>query len=248
MNFNIKRDFILLFVTVVIYVSAFEFILPVNLYFPKPSILWNAAVELWEKYHLLGNIIHTVFVIYFPMILALLLVKLLLRYVIKFKNFILFKMLESKPDIFPAFLLSLIFIFWNVNSILVELVLSFLIIFFSVLKYLLNNYQKMPDKYLSFSRSLGISKKEIIGSIAFNYFLPGVFETLKSKSAILWVNIFAIEMILKADGLGGITYKLFEYNDYSAFLILLAISAFIAVFCKLILEIIDLKIIHWSMD
>ncbi|MGE5499427.1 MAG: hypothetical protein ACM3Q2_15205, partial [Syntrophothermus sp.] len=53
------KSFLLLAGIILLYILAFEFIIPVNGFLPKPSILYDSLIFLQQHYHLVANLLYT---------------------------------------------------------------------------------------------------------------------------------------------------------------------------------------------
>lgn len=200
----------------ILWVVLFEFILPVNNIFPKPSIVFETFPDLWDEYNLPLNFISTISAVYVSLILAYFFVWFLSSFLIKkdafLYNFIL--SLEWFGEYIPGIILGIFLIYWFPDSIFIEYIFAFLVSFFSISIFINKEYKE--SHYTDSAKSFGLSEKIITEKVAFKLLQPKIFNHLLELHFYLWTLILIFEYIKNQFGIGVIYRKALEFDDLSA--------------------------------
>ena len=230
-----------------IYILLFEFILPANKVFPKPSILYLSISDLFTDYHFLPAFILTVSVIYISIFIS--------YFIIKFFAVLLINVSLSFPRLNRIFLLEkyfmpifLIFLFalWFGNNVYAEYLFAFIISGTLLKKTLISGTLNVKSEYVEAAKSLDINNIELTKKVIWKIIQPKLYKTLVKSHFILWSLIIVYEFITRTDGLGNIFRLALKYNDISI-IVLLAIIIMITIYLfSILFEFIKRKFFFWE--
>ncbi len=231
-----------------LWVLLFEFILPLNNIFPRPSIVIQSLFDLFKTYELVWNYLSTVSAIYLPLILAYFLVRILFPFVLQ-KSFLLDVILSVKwfSRYIPGIILAMILIYWFPKSEVTKFIFVFLISFTSIMskaKYLAEN---VSSEYFIALRSFGIGNKSIARNVIWKAIQPDVIAYIIKQNFYLWTSIALFEYINLGFGLGSLLRKVLQFRDISALIMMffiIGISIFIG---NQILKYIKNKFYFWKV-
>ncbi|MFH1197033.1 MAG: ABC transporter permease subunit [bacterium] len=246
-NENLKNMLLVFLAFLLVYITLFEFILPVNRILPKPSLLWESFIALWAHYSLLQNFLVTGSVVYLGIIAGYLIISFLSGYLIKlnvelpgfFNGLRLFRY-------FPAFFFAMLFSFWFEGSLTGEYIfaISCAVIFIGIA--LNNSLKEIKSEYVYAALSLGIKKEKIYRDVIWKLNQPAVVRTLSRLHIYLWTLILIFEFIGASSGLGNVYRFIIYYNDFAA---LFASAVFISVVIwigNILIGFIENKLIRWE--
>ncbi len=247
---KINKDRIKFFgILIFLYSILFEFIVPVNRYFPKPIIIIDSFKDLFYDYNLAPSIILTSLIVLFVMLSSYLLIFLFRGIIISFLHN--YKNLSKILLIFrntPVIFVPIIFLFWFGANIMTE----FIFVWFAAFVYLsviLNRSQKqISQAYIDSALSLGISQKKIYNEIFWKSIEPDLFDSFRNLNLLLWFCALLIEYIAGNFGIGSVYFQGFMYKDISAvFALTIFVSAIVGVIDWL-LVIVKNYLIFWSSE
>ncbi len=226
-NSVLKSKSIFFIVIAFIYISLFEFILPVNKILPKPSLLFESFFSIWPVYDLFIAFAITTTVVYLSLAAGYLLLILKSRYIImaayEFANSVdTLKLFRY----FPPFFVAILFTFWFRDSIAAEALFGLLTVLFILGNKLFVESKNARQEYLLVGQNLTLSKNEIYSKIIWKSVEPKVFGELTRAHYFLWIIIMIYEFISNIQGFGGVYRSALLYNDFSA---LIAIAIFISI-------------------
>ncbi len=242
---NTKSAIITFFIAT--YVLLFEFILPANKYFPKPTILIDTFKDLFTGYNFIQNLFYTTTIVYFAILVSIILIlifktvfiKLALNYPLFGKNLSFFKFI-------PVIVFAIIWNLWfeiNFYSELLFLILANILIFSSKIFDVL---PKINTDYIYALRGLSVNDSKITNNTYWKIILPKVFGDITFIHLKLWLIVLIIEFISVSEGIGKILYDLNLYKDISGiFVISILLSVLILFFNKIIIYIKE-KLIFWE--
>jgi len=246
-SYNTKLFYFILFY-VLLWIVLFEFILPVNNFLPKPSIVMESFPDLWKDYDLPSHYLSTIAVISISIFLAYILVKLLSPYLIEKENFIslFINSLEWFSEFIPGIVIGLLLIFWFPESEYTEFIFALAAAFTSLMIKFQNESEHVNDEYITSAMSLRISQNKIDRFIIWNNVKPKLFEHLFSLHLFIWSILIVFEFIKGGLGLGVIFRKALEFRDLSAIFsafIITGISVYIGI---VILKFLRKKFAFWN--
>jgi ABC-type nitrate/sulfonate/bicarbonate transport system permease component len=226
----------------------FELVFPKNDFIPKPSVLSESFVSLFEHYFLFGHLSFSIAVLLFGVLFGFLIFFLL-------KNFaaILFpKTSSEKKDLHIGcimFFLILIGLFriWNFIPFWFEFVFAALFTSTQMLlrfsKYMQN---KFPAGYNSVITNLKISDDKIINKIKLKSFLPDVVKMIGNEFPLYFVLIIIYEFVINNNGLGTVFSQLLTNKDLSGFFAFIILLILIWLLLKSFIDKVFRKFIFWE--
>lgn len=207
-NSKISKYFIKIFLPIIIYIILFEFIIPVNKFFPKASLVYESFFSIFIDYDIITGIAISSTSVYLGIIFSYIFVKL------SFTKFIKFDVpsLKSFNYFIPALIVVILWVFWFGSSILAEFL--FIILWAIIRLYnkaLSSNYSTIVDK-INFIRlnNLGIDK---INELKSEQLLNILFKDRNLFHFQIWSIAFVYEFIAKTGGLGSNIFQLFANYD-----------------------------------
>jgi ABC-type nitrate/sulfonate/bicarbonate transport system permease component len=231
-----------------LWIILFEFILPVNKIFPKPSIVIQSFPSLLSDYNLLPNYISTIAVIYIALVSAYYFVKLLGFLPGKENklavNFIF--SLEWFSEYIPGIILGLLLIFWFPSSEYIEFIFAFLSAFFYMMIVMQKSRSFIPEEYITVSGSIDPGGKVISKMIYWKFAQAEIVSRLEKIHFNLWLVLIAFEYIKGGYGIGNVFHRALIYNDLSAFFSALIITGLTIYIGSLAIKYIQNKILFWK--
>lgn len=242
-----KVNFSFLAVLIFVYIILFEFILPVNKFLPKPSMLVESISSLIYDYNLINGFIFTFTAIYIFMLLSYLLIylsKSILIYTAQ--NFQNLSEIFLLGKYFVPLFIILLFDLWFSDSIWGEY-LFMLILMMAPLKIeMIKAIKSVKEEYLISGKSLGLNKKEINDKIVWKSIQPKVYDVIIQNHIYFWVYILVYEFICNTQGLGSIFNLIVKYNDLSALIIVFIILILSMVIMEIMLNRVKKKFFFWD--
>ncbi|MEN8194345.1 MAG: ABC transporter permease subunit [Bacteroidota bacterium] len=244
-NLSIKIYIIVSFV--IIYILLFEFVLTPIKFIPKPSLLFDSFISLWETYKLAIPLFATTSVIYLMLLFGSLVVTFLSKYFLKIiyeypgiLNFnIPFKYLS-------AFFFALVFNLWFSDSLIAEFIFAFFVVIGFLISFLRAGAKNPNEAYIASSRSIGLSNNEIYSKVIWKDLQPAVFKGLKKIHVILWSIILIYEFVGQTEGLGSVYFAAYTYNDIGAVIALGILVSLLIIFGNFVINFLIKKIIFWE--
>lgn len=209
------KSFKIFLVVILIYLIIFEFIFPSNKIFPSASVIWLSAIELYDKYNFLMNLLSTLSAVYISVLFNYLLTKILFPYFRKYltntseNNFINF------ITFIPFFLLSIIFVLWLQDFIFTKYLVASLVLFPFTFNRLFTQKENDSTEYLDFYKSLGLKETTIINKILFKLKEPEYYYTQLKNHSLIWSLVIIVEFLQQQEGIGNILRIAFKYQDIS---------------------------------
>ncbi|MFA7418605.1 MAG: hypothetical protein WCZ90_02880 [Melioribacteraceae bacterium] len=230
---------------VFVYVMLFEFILPMNKLLPKPTILFESFLHVWQDYGLLAGIMITAGTVYFAIGLSLLLLWSLRGTIIKLllEQKVIFELLQLFKTI-PVFILIVLTAFWFDGSELAKVIFIFVVTMISLTRVLAKEIFQTKSEYLDIAKNLNPSK--LYSDVYWNSSLPGLLNLAERFQRILWLIVLSYEFVSVSFGIGTILRLALLYKDFGA-IIVIAIILTMLIWCgTLVIKFIKKKIAFWE--
>lgn len=230
---------------VFVYVMLFEFILPMNKVLPKPTILFESFLHVWQDYGLLAGIMITAGTVYFAIGLSLLLLWFLRGTIIKLllEQKVIFELLQLFKTI-PVFILIVLTAFWFDGSELAKVIFIFVVTMISLTRVLAKEIFQTKSEYLDIAKNLNPSK--LYTDVYWNSSLPGLLNLAERFQRILWLIVLSYEFVSVSFGIGTILRLALLYKDFGA-IIVIAIILTMLIWCgTLVIKFIKKKIAFWE--
>jgi ABC-type nitrate/sulfonate/bicarbonate transport system permease component len=245
---NKKTVFTYIALYFLLWIILFEFILPVNNILPKPSIVLESFPALVTDYQLFGNYISTILVIYLSLLAAYFAVKLFILLPVKENRIVtdFIASLEWFSEYIPGIVLGLLLIFWFPASEYIEFIFAFLTAFFSMLIRTKKEETRIPEEYLTASRSLALTENSIRKNIYWKFYQSALLKRMKSLHFYLWLILIAFEYIKGGYGIGNIFHRALIYEDISAFFSAAILTGLTIYLASTIITYIQNRIIFWK--
>lgn len=215
-----------------LWILLFEIILPVNNVLPKPSIVIQSFGDLFRKYQLGWNYLSTISAIYFPLLLAYYLVKLIFPIILQknvFADIIL--SVEWFSRYIPGIILAMILIYWFPKSDVTKFIFAFFISFSAITlraKYLA---ESLGSELYHGLQSFGVGITPIRRKVIWRSIQPSLFEHIIKQNIYIWVSVVIFEYVNLGFGIGTILRKILQFKDLSALIslfIIIGISIFLS--------------------
>lgn len=214
------------------WILLFEFILPVNKIFPKPSVVLEAFIDLTKNFDLITHYLSSLGVIYLSMMAGYFIVFLLRSTLLTKENFSfnIIKSIEWYTNYIPAIVFGIFLIYWFPTSEIIEFVFSTILTVFTLTFAVKTAKKNVKSEFLDSASSLGISNKIIKCEIIWKSILPELKKEIFRLHIFLWSVLISFEFIKGGYGLGVLFKSALSYNDISglvAVTLLTGISIFI---------------------
>lgn len=242
-----KVNFSFLAALTFIYIILFEFILPVNKFLPKPSMLVESLSSLIFDYNLLNGFIYTFTAIYIVMMLSYLLIyisKSILIYTAQ--NYQQLSELFLLGKYFVPLFIILLFDLWFGNSIWGEYFFMLILMMAPLKIEMITRIKSVKEEYIIAGKSLGLNKNDINDKVVWKSIQPKVFDVFIENHIYFWVYVLVYEFICNTKGLGSIFNLIIKYNDLSALIVVFIILIFSLVLMELILNRVKKKYFFWN--
>jgi len=234
-------------VLIFVYVALFEFILPPFKFIPKPGLLFESFLALWTDYNLFYELAVTTSVVYLAMLLGYM--------VFYIERGILIKIFIEYPGVanisgiakyFPFFVIALLTILFFGDSLIVEFAFGFLMVYFFMVKKLLDELPNVKKEYIDSANSLGMTKSKIYKNIIYRSVLPSIFIKFKDLHFALWTVILVYEFIGGFSGIGSIYKSTFNYGDVAGIYALAIFISLLVFIGNMVISFINEKVIYWE--
>lgn len=249
MNFSssIKSKIVFFFILLFVYVTLFEFILPINKILPKPSLLYESFIHIWSDYNLLQALAITSTAVYLSIFFAFLLLYGVSRFIIKIgiefsgsiETLKLFKF-------FPAIFFAIVFVFWFGDIFIAEILFGFLALFFLFIAELINASRNVQPEYIQSAKNLGLSINQIYSQVIWKAALPELTKKIIKSHYYIWTLLIIYEFISPINGFGGVYKLALSYNDFTALFTFAIIISIIVWIGDFILRRLTNKIVFWE--
>lgn len=243
-HFNrIRLPLTLLFV----YILLFEFILPVNRILPKPSLLWESGLSIWQDYNLINPLIVTLSVVYSSIIISYL--------ILNFAAGRIIGLLRSFPGLagslgftkyFPLLPLIVIIEFWFPVSLPVEYLFGVAAAFAIFTSSLSGGLTSLPKHYIDAASSIGFNENKINSAVIWKSLQPEVFAPAGKFHAGIWGTILVFEFVNFSYGLGSVYFRMLNYSDFAGVIALTVIIAVLICLGNMLIQFLKNKIIFWE--
>ncbi|MCK7517366.1 MAG: ABC transporter permease subunit [Ignavibacteriales bacterium] len=210
----------------------FELILPVNNIFPKPSIVFQSLFDLFKNYQLGWNYLSTVSAIYFPLILAYYLVRVLFPFILQ-KSVIsdIILSVEWFSRYIPGIILAMILIYWFPQSEFTKFIFAFLISFSAFMFRSKHLAENLGSEYSLALQSFGVKVNSISQKVIWKAVQPDLMAHIIRQNIYLWASVILFEYINLGYGLGTLLRKILQFKDLSALImifLIIGVSIFIS--------------------
>ena len=243
---NSYRDkFKILSALAFVYIILFEFVLPVNKFLPKPTILLESFMHVWQDYSLLAGMLITTGTIYFAIGFSLFLLWIFRGSLIKF--FLSFSQSLEVLQFFksiPIFLIILMTAFWFDGLELAKIIFTILITFINLSRVLAKELIRTKPEYVSVGLSLNPDK--IYSEVYWKASLPNLLELAIRFQRILWLIVLTYEFVAMSFGMGTIMRLALQYRDFGAIIVIGIIQALLIWLGTIIIKFVKKKIAFWE--
>ncbi len=246
-NKELKNSFKLILTILFVYVVLFEFILPVNKFLPKPSILFESIFYIINDYNLFISISVSFTIVIVAFVVAYIGVYVrapyLLRWLTRYKESF------TTLNVFRYFLIIVVVILikqWFEETLFWEFFFATLFVFILSLKKLFDKIENVKDEYVVVGKNLGLTDMEISEDIHWKYLQPVLIGYYEKLNISLWSIILVFEFIGDTNGLGHAFHKALVYKDLNA-IILFSFILFVLVWVTtFIIKVIKRKYFNWA--
>ena len=230
-----------------VYVILFEFILPFNNVIPKPTLILESLVSLWNDYNLFDAFASSTSVVYVSLLLGYLIVNFLSGYLIKI--YFEFPGIYNGLKIFryfPAFFYAVLFAFWFPTSLLAEFIFVLIAAIFFYGLSLIDQCSKADEAYIDSAKSFGLSNQKIYSKVVWKNCQPEVFKSTYTIHYYLWILILLFEFIGGVEGFGSLYKSVLEFSDFAGLFALAVVIAILIWLGNLAIKVIENKLIYWK--
>jgi ABC-type nitrate/sulfonate/bicarbonate transport system permease component len=235
---SVNRKYLFLAAYLILWIILFEFIIPVNRFIPKPSLVIMSIPSLVYSYHLVINMLSTISTVYLGIIFGWVAAWLIKSFLFHEGEVVeaFFASLTWLIKFVPAISAAVFFVLWSPNKYdwmgLIEILkylFSFLVVFFSIILFFPRLVNEIPSAYIQAAESLDLSEKQII-TIKWKTIEPGLTQFILDIHVYIWTLVLLFEFIKQGYGLGNILRNALQFKDLSA-LFATAIIISIIVWC-----------------
>lgn len=222
------KSFIILAGVILFYILAFEFIIPVNGFLPKPSILYDSLIFLQQHYHLVPNLLFTTGVVIFSIGAGYMLVAA--------SSSFLTAIIMKQPGVvrffkyfhyFPLAGIITLFVLWLPDYMFPEVIFTVLFSAFYLISVLRDNAANVRQEYIDAVIPLGLSERVMFREIVWKSAEPEVIYSFSNLYSLIWIYIIFFEFIKGNIGTGYVLRMCLQFNDLSGvFLASLLVSVF----------------------
>jgi len=242
-----SRQLSLVAALIFIYIILFEFVLVPIRFIPKPSILFESFISLWDTYNLAVLLFSTTSIIYAALLLGSLLIAFSAKYLLK----IIYEYpglmnLNIPFKYFSIFFFALLFNLWFSESLTAEFVFAIIVTLSFLLSVLNRESQNPKEEYVLTAKSLGLSSNEIYGKVIWKDIQPSIFSGLTKLHVSLWMIILIYEFVGQNEGVGSLYFAAYSYNDIAAVMALGILISLLILIGNLIIKYLYQKIFFWE--
>ncbi|KAF0139131.1 MAG: hypothetical protein FD122_3486 [Stygiobacter sp.] len=240
-----RNNFKILSVLTFVYIILFEFILPINKFLPKPTILFESFLHVWQDYSLLSGMLITAGTVYFAIGFSLILLWIFRVAIIKF--FLSFSQALEVLQLFksiPVFLLILMTAFWFDGLELAKIIFAILITFISLSRVLAKELSRIKPEY--FTAGLNLNPQKIYSEVYWKASLPSLLELAIRFQRILWLIVLTYEFVAMSFGMGTIMRLALQYRDFGAIIVIGIIQALLIWLGTVTIKFVKKKIAFWE--
>lgn len=230
------------------WIILFEFILPSNNFFPKPSIVIDSFGALWQDYHLLRNFISSTASLYISIFAGYYLIRILNKFILHEKlgirNFLF--SLEWLSKYLPGIVLGFLLIYWFPQSEYIKYLFIFIVVFNSLLIEHSNLTSKANHAYIDSALSLGADSSTVSNKIIWKTLQPGLMDHIYNSHLYYWGMLIVFEFANYGNGFGSIFRHALEFKDLSALVAAMFILGIIIFLGAYIIKFSKQKLFSWS--
>lgn len=232
---------------ILIYIILFEFVLLPIRFIPKPSILFESFLSLWDTYNLAVLLFSTTSIIYIALLLGIMMIAFSAKYLLK----IIYEYpglmnLNIPFKYFSILFFALLFNIWFNDSLTAEFIFAILAVL-SFLWSAMNSESKNPrEEYILTAKSFGLSSNEIYGKVIWKDLQPSIFGGLTKLHVSLWMIILIYEFVGQNEGIGSLYFSAYSYNDIAAIFALGILISLLILLGNMIIKYLYQKIFFWS--
>lgn len=242
-NSLIIKPYLNFLIIISILIVLFEFILPSNNYFPKPSVVIQSYPSLFNDYNLLINFSSTFGIVYLSLMIGIILSKVLSVLLLEKKC--VNSLVKKRNKCFWFILLAPLLILpliWFPDFYLFKMIYALLIstIAFTIKRII--EMEKIDKNYISSIRSLGLPINIIRNKIMTKLVEPAVIAYARDYQFILWLLVLIYEVLIQREGIGIMIKRIVEYRDLSGAIAILFILGFIIILTNIILSKLNEKL------
>ena len=200
-----------------VYIVLFEFILPVNKYLPKPSLLYESVSHIWQDYNLVYALSTTV-----SMVILSLVAGFFSAYI---NSANIFKMTEHRKGIFdvlkiftyvPMIFVIAMFTFWFNEYFFAEFLFALLASIVFGYSILIKLTSSIKQEYVDVAQNLGCTQTDVYQKIYWKSLLPDFTKEYNQIHIKLWAVVLLVEFVLNMHGVGHVLRRILEYRDFTA--------------------------------
>lgn len=234
-------------VLILIYIVLFEFVfIPVR-FIPKPSILFESFISLWNSYNLSAQLFSTTSIIYISLLLGSLLVTFLAKYLLKIiYQYAGILNLSTPFKYFTAFFFAVLFNLWFGGSFIAEFIFAILFVLAFMMSSLITESGKVKEEYVLAARSLGLNKDEIYSRVIWKELQPRIFDGLLKLHVNLWMIVLIYEFIGQTEGVGALYFSAYQYNDIGAIFALGILISLLILIGNILIKYLNNKLFFWE--
>jgi NitT/TauT family transport system permease protein len=246
---DISPKFIFALTLLFVYIILFEFILPLNRVLPKPSILYESLIDVWNDYNLIFAMSITTSIVYFSLLIS--------YFISRFISILLIKIEFEFPSViekvkifqyFPAFFFAIIFIFWFEDNIVYEFVFTLLFSSIALCIVHVNEVKSIKENYLLVAKNLGLSTNQIYSKVVLKSIQPKVFASMNKIHYQVWILVMIYEFIANINGFGGVYKDALSYSDFSGLFAIALIIALLIFIGNIGINFTYKKLFFWIND
>jgi ABC-type nitrate/sulfonate/bicarbonate transport system permease component len=245
---NSKGTIKLFSAIVFVYVILFEFILPINRFLPKPSLLLDSIHHIWRDYNLLYAVTTTASIVF---------ISLLLGYVSAFMNLtLILKFYRWRPGSFeaiklfcyvPAIIVVAAFYFWFKNYLFAEILFGLLSSCIMIYGQMVEHSKKVGEEYVLVAKNFGFTETEILEKVYWKAIQPPLLKDFLKNHLRLWSLILLFEFAANSFGIGYIIRSILDYKDFTALFNIFIFITLLMWAGDLFIRFIRAKIIFWEV-
>ena len=234
------------------YLILFEFLFPANGLFPSISVILLSISELITDYNFLSNLASTVAAVYITVLVNYLIAKILLSVIgwIKSGKFSLgSEILLPITSIFhyiPFILIALLFLIWFPDFILDKYLIAILILLPQSLSEVFDKNNSDKASYFYFYKSLGLKDHQVMNKIIFRLIEPEILLSQLKNHSLIWSVVIVTEFIQRQEGIGGILFTVFKYQDISLLFTITLLISLLVFIAQKILNLVYNKVYFWK--
>ncbi len=230
-----------------IYIVLFEFVLVPVRFIPKPSILFESFISLWDTYNLASLLFSTTSIIYIALLLGSLLITFSAKYLLKIiYEYTGLMNLNIPFKYFSIFFFALLFNLWFSDSFIAEFVFAVFVVLSFLLSSMNLESRDPKEEYVLTAKSLGLNSNEIYSKVIWKDLQPKIFSGLTKLHVSLWMIILIYEFVGQNEGVGSLYFEAYSYNDIAAVIALGVFISLLILVGNMIIKFLYQKIFFWE--